>query len=169
MIQRHPDILAIDEASAMTGITIKGLRRGAGPPPMPAYRRPMMWHRATCRAWIDSRPAKFGVPAADRRAMYIEKLGGACAVCGSVDRLEFDHIDPSTKIDVINFRWAAAKVEAEVAKCQLLCRTCHQRKSAYESKLRYGCVRPMDWTTIAQHLARCDECAARVRRCMEGA
>lgn len=61
-----------------------------------------------------------------------------CLHCGEDDPivLEFDHIDPSTKISAIamlrgsNCSWA--KLEAEIAKCQVLCANCHRRKTAKE-------------------------------------
>jgi hypothetical protein len=36
-----------------------------------------------------------------RRARLIEMLGGACVRCGATEDLEFDHIDPSTKVFAI--------------------------------------------------------------------
>ena len=66
-----------------------------------------------------------------RRAELIEKLGGRCAVCGSTENLEFDHIDSSSKeINVskcitLNF----SRIEAELDKCQLLCHICHLKKT----------------------------------------
>lgn len=33
----------------------------------------------------------------DRRKDAIEYLGGKCVLCGSVENLQFDHIDRSTK------------------------------------------------------------------------
>jgi 5-methylcytosine-specific restriction endonuclease McrA len=34
----------------------------------------------------------------ERRAAAIEKLGGKCSYCGSIEGLEFDHIDPDDKL-----------------------------------------------------------------------
>ena len=59
-------------------------------------------------------------------------LGSMCVRCGSTDMLEFDHVDPSTKVApiarILMGRWAF--VEEELKKCQLLCRPCHMEKSA---------------------------------------
>lgn len=71
-----------------------------------------------------------------RRAYYIEKMGGACAKCGSTEGLEFDHIDASQKSFGVGKRMAGmaiAKLEAELAKCQLLCNGCHIKKSIVDS------------------------------------
>ena len=70
-----------------------------------------------------------------RRAHYISALGGECAKCGSLDPLEFDHIDREDKeyeIGKILATGSKKKVEAEMAKCQLLCTPCHKEKSRLE-------------------------------------
>lgn len=65
-----------------------------------------------------------------RRKIAIALLGGQCNICGSIDDLEFDHIDPSTKVMTVarasslsELRW-----NEEIAKCQLLCKICHRAK-----------------------------------------
>lgn len=68
----------------------------------------------------------------ERRNRLIEALGGKCCHCGSTSELEFDHIVPGSSAFRINGRsldkpWS--DLLAEVAKCQLLCRSCHQQKS----------------------------------------
>jgi len=65
-----------------------------------------------------------------RRA--VTAMGSACVGCGlrePVDALEFHHLDPKTKefgisTEGIPRRWD--KVEAELAKCVLLCANCHR-------------------------------------------
>ena len=70
-----------------------------------------------------------------RRAKMIAYLGVACAHCGSTDRLEFDHIDPELKSFEIkqNMTLNNPEVRAELDKCQLLCRPCHEVKTAAEN------------------------------------
>lgn len=70
----------------------------------------------------------------NRRAAAVKLLGGKCVVCGSRSRLEFDHIDRSTKRLPSNYlaTASAAKFWAEIRKCQLLCRHCHLAKCAVE-------------------------------------
>lgn len=55
---------------------------------------------------------------------------GPCWHCGSTDRLEFDHVDPSTKRrDVCRMLTYSIKaIEEEIAKCQVLCKPCHVAK-----------------------------------------
>lgn len=83
----------------------------------------------------------------------IAKLGGKCVTCASTERLHFDHIDPTTKefaVDKLahSFRTREAQFWAEVAKCQLLCHSCHGKKSAREIRLgiRSGVPRKALWT-----------------------
>ena len=73
---------------------------------------------------------------ARRMAWARDLLGGQCAHCGSAESLEFDHIDPSTKEFTIGQRMAGGsqkRIEAELAKCQLLCKSCHEEKSLGET------------------------------------
>lgn len=75
-----------------------------------------------------------------RRAQMINELGVACAICGSTDALELDHIDRATKAFDLGHRWsvAADRYRAEAAKCQVLCRDCHKAKSAAEASVEHG-------------------------------
>jgi hypothetical protein len=57
------------------------------------------------------------------------KVGKACVCCGETDinRLDFHHVDPATK----RFSIGQARMQTqelileEIAKCELLCRSCH--------------------------------------------
>lgn len=67
---------------------------------------------------------------AQRNQEALEILGGKCAKCGSTEKLEFDHIDPKTKLFGIKYatrNWEI--VLEELKKCQLLCRMHHEEKS----------------------------------------
>lgn len=57
--------------------------------------------------------------------------------CGSTENLEFDHIDPKTKSFTITSRPTASedKMSKELAKCQLLCHTCHENKTYANTKM----------------------------------
>jgi len=72
-----------------------------------------------------------------RRAKVIDYLGGICAKCGSLESLEFDHVNPEQKSfsvgTVLTHSWA--KIEPELKKCQLLCQNCHKRKSKNDGSL----------------------------------
>ena len=69
----------------------------------------------------------------DERRQYLrEYLGGKCVRCGTVENLEFDHIDPAKKSYSIASNITCFSLEElilEVDKCQLLCRPCHMKKS----------------------------------------
>ena len=70
-----------------------------------------------------------------RREAALLSLGGKCARCGSTERLELDHIDPTTKTFAVGDLWSVSKAryDAEIVKCQLLCRACHIVKSVEDS------------------------------------
>lgn len=98
---------------------------------------------------------------AERRILILERLGGVCTRCGAEDDLEIDHIDASSKSFNIGARLAGiakTKLEAELKKCQLLCKPCHQEKSIYDrghkpAKGTHG--------TLSSYLyCRCDLCRA---------
>lgn len=72
--------------------------------------------RAYQRAWV-----------AKRRADFL--AGKSCVSCGSLDRLEVDHIDPKTKTHHAVWSWADERRRTELAKCQVLCNSCHMEKS----------------------------------------
>lgn len=74
-----------------------------------------------------------------RMAAMRELLGGECVMCGSVERLEIDHIDPSTKSFSLAKGWGKpwAVILEELAKCQLLCYECHKHvKTPPENSIR---------------------------------
>lgn len=66
-----------------------------------------------------------------RRAELINKLGGRCSLCGSVEDLQFDHMDSSLKEFAIskNLQRGIQFLADELDKCQLLCKKCHMKKS----------------------------------------
>lgn len=73
-----------------------------------------------------------------RRAAFF--AGRACGKCGSTDRLELDHITRIGKIEHRIWSWSDEKRNAETAKCQVLCYSCHKKKTASEThaKLEHG-------------------------------
>ena len=58
--------------------------------------------------------------------------GKSCALCGSEESLEIDHVDPKTKVSHHIWSWSKARQLVELAKCRVLCRACHQRRHALE-------------------------------------
>ena len=65
------------------------------------------------RRWMASRRAEW----------FVDK---ACEHCGTTDRLEIHHRDPEKKVAHAIWSWAAEKRLAELAKCVVLCRDCHE-------------------------------------------
>lgn len=80
---------------------------------------------------------------AKKRAKYIDLLGGKCVECGSMEKLDFDHKDPSTKTFPIGklMNFSEDIVLEELKKCQLLCEDCHDvktlvKKDGYDRKAK---------------------------------
>ena len=86
-----------------------------------------------------NREARIAYSRNRQRELYYKvfqiRYQGRCVKCGNTDYrvLDFDHIDPSTKIDSISglvSRGSAWwRIEEELAKCQLLCANCHRVKT----------------------------------------
>lgn len=66
-----------------------------------------------------------------RRKLAIKRLGGCCVKCGTKKNLQFDHIDPKTKLFTIarGYSFSKNRFWKEVYKCQLLCEKHHVVKS----------------------------------------
>ncbi len=97
------------------------------------------------RQWIARRRAEF----------FADKL---CVKCGSTEKLELDHIDPTTKVHHAIWSWTAARREAEIAKCQVLCKSCHWLKTVEDMK--YYEVKHGTSTMYDYQGCRCDPCKA---------
>lgn len=62
---------------------------------------------------------------AERRAAAL--AGKTCERCGDADGpFDFHHVDPAEKLTHKVWSLTPAKRDAELAKCIVLCRTCHQ-------------------------------------------
>lgn len=98
----------------------------------------------------------------ERKEMYIKKLGGSCIYCGSVKDLEFDHINPNTKVIAISQIWCRklSVLEKEVSKCQLLCKPCHGIKSGGERKKFYASLPTIHGviSTYSNKKCKCEDC-----------
>lgn len=64
-----------------------------------------------------------------RRSFFQDKK---CSICASSDNLELDHIDPLTKVSHRIWSWSQPRREAEIAKCRIVCKPCHDVKSRTE-------------------------------------
>jgi hypothetical protein len=69
---------------------------------------------------------------ANRRAEYL--AGRTCVLCGAADDLEVDHLNAEHKASHKIWSWSRARLEAELAKCVVLCRGCHQERHALERR-----------------------------------
>lgn len=79
-----------------------------------------------------------------------------CAWCGASEDLQFDHVDPSQKAFDIsrNLTVSNSAVQNELAKCQLLCRRCHEQKTAAErTGMTHG-----GWYAWMTRKCACSEC-----------
>lgn len=75
-----------------------------------------------------------------RKLDYVqeEKAGKPCARCGAHPApcaMTFHHRDPSTKLFELNRpeRRSYAQIDAEIAKCELLCANCHAQEHCREA------------------------------------
>lgn len=78
---------------------------------------------------------------AKRRSDLFAFLGNRCNRCGISEGLVFDHIDPTTKSFQLSGRGldrAWSVILLEVAKCQLLCKPCHAKKTGTERSVEHG-------------------------------
>jgi 5-methylcytosine-specific restriction endonuclease McrA len=93
------------------------------------------------------------------RSELINKLGGKCRVCGSINSLEFDHVDPTIKKFSIGkfLSYPKEEIEKEVSKCRLLCEMCHNKRHeglhGTYPKYTHGC-RCIDCTKVNTERSR---------------
>ena len=77
-----------------------------------------------------------------RKLECVIKLGNCCKVCGTKDNLEFDHIDSNNKkFNISDFSKSKIEIDKELIKCQILCHSCHVKKSIMEGSF------VKSWTT----------------------
>lgn len=95
----------------------------------------------------------------ERRAAAIAFLGGVCARCGSTEKLEIDHRDPSSKSFALARRTVSDEVFwREIEKCQLLCGPHHREKTVLERGQR---IAKGAHGTVSSYLyCRCEQCRA---------
>ena len=79
---------------------------------------------------------------AERYSLAVEFLGGKCNNCGITNtKFDFDHLNPETKFFELSLHfwdYSWKRIEAELAKCQLLCRHCHIDKTTEEQSVEHG-------------------------------
>lgn len=72
-----------------------------------------------------------------RRRKWIEE-NGPCSRCGSMIDLEVDHIDATQKVSHRVWSWSEERCNEELAKCQVLCKSCHDIKTVEAGELAVG-------------------------------
>ena len=92
-----------------------------------------------------------------KRKEWIDSQGGKCKTCGSVEKLEIDHIDPETKELSVGQLWSLAESKRlpELLKCQVLCYTCHKLKTRVSVEVQHG------GGVSGKHGCKCDPCRLR--------
>jgi 5-methylcytosine-specific restriction endonuclease McrA len=80
-----------------------------------------------------------------RRELWVIE-NGPCQLCGSWESLEVDHRDPEDKFSHRIWSYTEEKRAEELAKCRVLCRSCHISRHAQEkvvhgtrSRFEAGC------------------------------
>src|SRR5258706_7874062 len=76
----------------------------------------------------------------NRILMAKEILGNKCVNCGSIENLEFDHIDQTTKLFTITQRWNCRidRFLEEIKKCVLRCNRCHKDRTSKQKSVEHG-------------------------------
>lgn len=93
---------------------------------------------------------------AQRRARFFADK--ACDWCGATEQLELHHRDPNKKVSHKIWSWGDARRMAEIAKCFILCRECHQRAHSEARRLEAELRNPHG-TRRRYHLGcHCDDC-----------
>ena len=92
------------------------------------------------RLWIAKR----------RTSFFKDKF---CVKCKSKENLELDHIDPEIKESHRIFSWSKKRFDAEIKKCQVLCRDCHKEKTRI-----WNFNRRQHGRTLYGHGCRCKIC-----------
>jgi len=79
-----------------------------------------------------------------RRQDWINSQGGCCVECGSIERLEVDHINAELKTMSATSIWTRRQEvrDEELANCQVLCYDCHKKKTKkwYDDNRKHGTV-----------------------------
>ena len=70
---------------------------------------------------------------AARRKKYFP--GDRCTCCGSTEDLCLHHRDKKTKVGHNIWSWSKSRREAEIAKCDVVCASCHMELHAKEARV----------------------------------
>lgn len=95
---------------------------------------------------------------ADKRALAVALLGDKCSRCGSTERLEFHHPDPTTKT-YYSGTWNSmsdARLREEVSNCVLLCKECHEKESIKQAGKQVA--KGTHGTLSSYRYCKCSQC-----------
>jgi 5-methylcytosine-specific restriction endonuclease McrA len=97
-----------------------------------------------------------------RMGEAISSLGGKCVKCGATEDLEIDHVNPAEKSFTVSMLWSVSKerFEAELSKCQLLCKKCHNEKSILEAGKKLVKNQDVHGTLSSYRYCKCELCRA---------
>jgi hypothetical protein len=98
----------------------------------------------------------------ERRDAALVALGGECVACGGTQDLQFDHQDRGLKSFNLAKIWLGKqdRLQGELGKCQLLCKSCHLIKTVDEIGVPHGGGKK------GKRGCSCDPCKARRRQYM---
>ena len=89
-------------------------------------------NKVKCKACISKASAERVQARRDRRGRHLAKYKSncGCAICGFDNHkaLDFHHVDPSTKVNVVShmLNQKLSILMDEVRKCEVLCANCHR-------------------------------------------
>jgi hypothetical protein len=91
-----------------------------------------------------------------RRLAWLAE-NGPCKACGAADNLQVDHINPMQKVSHKVWSWSDAKRAEELVKCQVLCLSCHRKKTHQQigTEPPHGTVARYNHRSLK---CRCDLC-----------
>lgn len=98
---------------------------------------------------------------ARRRALFFKDK--ACEWCGSTTELQLHHRDTSRKENHKIWSWGEPRRLAEIAKCYILCRLCHQKAHAQARRVQAELASPCGTARSYWRGCRCDACRTGVR------
>jgi len=89
--------------------------------------------------------------------------------CGTIENLELDHVNPATKEIELGRLYGVEeeKFWDEVAKCQVLCRKCHEYKSILDAGNTPTKGRDVHGTLTAYRYCRSDPRGSRYQLCKD--
>jgi len=93
---------------------------------------------------------------AKRRRTWLRE-NGPCSKCGSKRGLQVDHIDPLLKVSHNVWSWSSERRVEELAKCQVLCSSCHKKKTTLQRREQHPIPHGTD-SGYTRRKCRCPDC-----------